>query len=551
VKCVAGKKGQSLARGTSVMVLMVTLAKVLGLLWIVPLSRLIHEEGIGIYSQAYSLYIFVLTLSTAGFPTAMGKLIAEKLALRKYADVEQLYRITMRTVILFGLVLFFVTWFGAPLYGSLTALKESHQARDALTMSIRALAPALLVVPLESALRGYMQGFQKLEPSAYSQAVEQLFRVATIVIGADLVMSAGGSVAAGAAAATLGAFVGALAGVILLIFSVIPLRRRFLVRVAKQQAQLTQREALRTLMKYALPVSLGSLVVPISGMVDSLTITNFLMLAGDSYTAANAAYGIFSRQAMQLIQLPLAFAMALGVSVLPAIAEANAVRNQTAVEIRIRTTIRSMMFMTLPVAATLLVLGRPLDQLLSGDTKGAVIISSVCFMGIFSSLELISTYMLQGLGKMYRPVRNMFIGVVVKIVMNLVLILPFHIIGAAIATTLGYLVSTSLNVSAVRKYSNVHFSVWKLSAPLILASIVCSVGLFIGDKVGLALAGDFTSPDVKALIEVISGIAVGGVLYLASTLWFRAVSPSELQRIPFVGRRLSPLAQRMQRRRSA
>ncbi len=102
---------------------------------------------------------------------------------------------------------------------------------------------------------------------------------------------------------------------------------------------------------------------------------------------------------MQLIQLPLAFAMALGVSVLPAIAEANAVRNQTAVEIRIRTTIRSMMFMTLPVAATLLVLGRPLDQLLSGDTKGAVIISSVCFMGIFSSLELIPTYMLQGLGK--------------------------------------------------------------------------------------------------------------------------------------------------------
>ncbi len=124
---------------------------------------------------------------------------------------------------------------------------------------------------------------------------------------------------------------------------------------------------------------------------------------------------------------------------------------------------------------------------------------------------------------MYRPVRNMFIGVVVKIVMNLVLILPFHIIGAAIATTLGYLVSTSLNASAVRKYSNVHFSVWKLSAPLILASIVCSVGLFIGDKVGLALAGDFTSPDVKALIEVISGIAVGGVVPRVNPVVLRCV----------------------------
>ncbi len=533
------------------MVLMVTLSKVLGLLWIVPLSRLIHEDGIGYYSQAYSLYVFVLTLSTAGFPTAMGKLVAERLALRRYAEVEQLYRTTLRTVMLLGVLLFLLTWFGAPLYSALTAIRETHQAQSAVTLSIRALAPAMLVIPVLSTLRGYLNGFQILEPSGYSQAVEQLVRVATIVLGAYGVIKAGGTIAEGAAAATFGAVTGAVAGVILLIFAVVPLRRRFRPQVQRQRSQLTPRQALRLLASYALPVCLGSLVVPISGLVDSLTITNFLMWAGDSYQVANAQYGIFSRQAMQLIQLPLAFAMALGVSVLPAIAEASAKRDEGAVEARIRDAFRSMLFMTLPVAAALLVLGRPLDQLLAGDTKGAVIVSSVCFMGIFSSLETLSTYLLQGLGKMYRPVRNMFLGVCVKIVMNLVLILPFHILGAAVATSVGYLVSTTLNVLAVKKYAHSRVSVWRLSAPLMVASVLCAVGLFLGNRLGMAVAHGIPSADVQALFQVVLGVAFGGVLYVTAAIRMRAVTPSELQRIPMIGRRLSPWAARLQRRTPA
>ncbi len=545
----SGAKAKSIARGASVMVVCVTIAKILGLIYIVPLARLIHDEGLGIYSYAYALYIFALTVATSGFPTAMGKLIAEKLALHQYADVEQLYKVTVRVVTLLGVVLFAITWFGAPLYSSLVALKESDTASAALTLSIRALAPALLVVPLESALRGYLQGFQRLEPSAYSQAVEQVVRVGTIVLGAYLVMRSGGTVAEGAAAATFGAFLGAVAGMALLAGAVVPLRRKFLSRVSTKPKQ-SKREALKTLFHYALPVSLGTLVSPISFMVDSLTITNLLMFAGYSFSDATAAYGIFSRQAMQLIQLPLAFAMAIGVAILPAIAEAAALRHQGAVAERINATIRSTMFMTLPVGAALLVLGKPIDQMLFNTTEGAVIISSVAFMGIFSGLELISTYMLQGLGKMYRPVRNMFIGIVVKLILNVILIFPFHIIGAAVATTLGYLVSASLNVAAVRKYSKVQFSVWRLCAPLVFATAFCCGGLWLGNVAGMGLAKTLQlSAFWQATIQVFVAILIGGALYVFASIQFRAVTPDELRRIPVVGRRLSPLAARMQGQR--
>jgi O-antigen/teichoic acid export membrane protein len=545
-------RSSNLTRGASVMVASVTLAKLLGLIYIFPLTRLIHDEGIGIYSNAYSLYVILLTLSTAGFPTAMGKLVSEKLALRHYGEVEQIYKITTRMVIRLGILLFLVMWFGAPLYSHLVALRESKQAVASLTTSIRALAPALLVVPLMAAFRGYLQGFQRLEPSAYSQAIEQFVRVLAIVIGAYIVMKNGGSVAAGAAAATFGAFIGALAGLVLLAVAIVPVRRSFLSQAGKQRSPLTKQAALRALFRIALPVSLGALVVPISGLVDSLTVQNFLIFGGASFSAATAAYGVLSRQAMQLIQLPLAFAMAIGASVLPAIAHSKALHDHASIETKISGTIRSMLFMTFPVAAALLVLGRPLDQMLFGSTKGAIIISSVSFMSIFSSLELTSTYMLQGLDKMYRPVRNMFIGVAIKLLLNILLILPFHIVGAAVATTIGYLFSATLNVMAVKKYGNVKFSVWRLATPSMVATAVLCLTLWIGNDIGKWIASHLThSLDLAASIQVVVALAAGAVVYVVASIRLRAVSASELSRLPVIGGRLSRLAQKIRPQRIA
>lgn len=533
----------NLARGASVMVVSFALAKILGLLYIFPLTRIIGDTGLGIYGSAYSLYLIFNTLSTSGFPTAMAKLIAEKLALRQYADVEQMYRVTMRIVFVLGIILFLAMWFGAPLFSHLSALGESKQAVASVTMSIRALSFALLVVPLESGLRGYLQGFQELEPSGWSQVLEQLVRVVAIVIGAYLVIHNGGSIAAGAAAATFGAFVGAIGGLALLLYATIPLRRNFQRRVRHTRPTLTSRQTVKALYRIGFPVSVGNLVIPISGIVDALTVQNLLIFSGLSFTAATAAYGILSRQAIQLIQLPLAFAGAIGATILPAIAEASALRNQASIHARVTATIRSMMFMTLPVAATLLVLGRPIDILMSGETKGAVVISSVCFMGIFSSLELTSTYILQGLGKMYRPVRNLFLGVFIKLIFNLALIPHFHILGAAIATTIGYMFSATLNVLAVKKYGRLQFSVWKLSARSIAATLPLCATMVIGSWLGFELAGLFTrTPLIIAITQLIVAIGLGGIVYIALSIKFRAVTGPELQRIPLVGRKLARFA---------
>jgi len=548
-----GKTHKSnLTRGASIMVVCVAIAKFLGVVWIIPVTTLIGNEGLGIYSNAYAMYNILLTLATSGFPLAMGKLVSERLAHKQYGEVEQMYRVTMRVVTLFGIAAFLLMWFGAPLYSTVIAVLAPGKASSQMVLSIRALAPSLLVVPIMSALRGYLQGFQQLEAPAYSQAVEQLFRVIAMVIGAYIVVHAGMGVVAGAAAATFGAFVGAVAGLCLLVAAVIPVRRQFRHQ-GQGTSRLSNRQILRMMYRVALPVSLGTLVVPISNLADSLTVQNFLMIAGKTLREATIDYGILSRQALYLIQLPLSFAFAIGVSVLPAISEAVALKRQPTIQSHVTGTFRTMFFITFPTAAVLLVLANPIDYVLSHSYQGAPIISAVSFMCVFSSLELISTYILQGLGKMYRPVRNMFLGVFVKVLLNVVLITLMHsVMGAAIATTIGYLFSSILNVLAVRKYGRVRFSMPKLAMPFLLPTVPLCVVLYVVNALVHKLLGASLRHHLwmQNLVQFIVASACGAIFYIYLAIRIGSVRPEELSQLPSIGRRLSAFARRIQKPRN-
>jgi O-antigen/teichoic acid export membrane protein len=530
------------------MVFSVAVAKILGVLYIIPLTHLISNVGLGIYQNGYTLYMILLTLATSGFPTAMGKLIAERLAKQTYDEAEQIFAVTMRTVGLLAVVSALVTWFGAPLFSRLVALRAPGQAVAALVPSIRALAPAVLVVPFVSALRGYMQGFQRMDVSGYSQAIEQIFRVLTMILGAELVMHwHPHDYISGAAAATFGACLGAVAALLLLLFATAKLRRK-LPQSRTLNRTMTNKEVRRLLWMVALPVSAGAMVVPISTLADSFTVQNLLMWTGKfTFQQATAEYGILSRQAVTLIQLPLTFALAIGASILPAIASAITLKNYQRVQQTVKTTFRSMFFITLPMVACFLVLAGPLDWFLFSTNQGEVIITSVSFMGIFSSLELTSTFILQGYGEMYKPVRNMLLGVLVKVILNFLLIWHFYILGAAIATTIGYLFSSALNVLAVKKYGRIDFSVLKLATPSVIASFVMVIVLLVM-KWGIAHFLPISPSHylIPALVQILGSVAIGGVVYIAVSIRIRAVSADELHRLPAVGRYLEKMARRLQ-----
>ena len=205
-------RNQGLVRGSSMMVTAIGITKFLGIISIVPINQLLGNIGQGYYATAYNLYTILMVLAQSGLPTALTKLISERTSTNNYIEIEQLYRTTLKFVSFFAVLGALVVWFGAPYYASLVAIHATRQEIADMTIAIRALAPAILVVPFESALRGYLQGFQEVSGPALSQTIEQLFRVLVAVFGTLIIVKMGMGVAKGAAAATFGAFVGAVAG---------------------------------------------------------------------------------------------------------------------------------------------------------------------------------------------------------------------------------------------------------------------------------------------------------------------------------------------------
>nr|WP_255524553.1 polysaccharide biosynthesis protein [Alicyclobacillus sp. SO9] len=540
----------SLTRGATAMVASMFITKVLGLVYVIPLTYLIHKDGLGLYSSAYALYSLLLTVSIAGFPTAMARTISERLALNRYGDVEQLFRLTSRLMIGLGAVSFLLMWFGAPLYSRLIGLKASGASLQSVTLSVRAVAPSLLIIPVMSSLRGYLQGFQRMEPSGLSQAVEQLFRVVAIVLGAYLVVKvfAPGNIAVGAAAATFGSFVGGAAALWLLILAVQKLKkdlgnRRFATPTESSS------KAIKTLWKYAVPVSMGALVLPVSIQVDALTIPNLLsVLKHLSWSNALGQYGIYSRQAVQLVSIPMAFVVAIGSSIMPAIAHAQTRRDLKTINHQMRRTLRTAFFLLFPIAAVLLLLAKPIDMALFDQQSGVNAIASVSVMSIFSGFEMITTYMLQGVGKMYRPVRNMFIGLAVKLVFNFILIGPLGIVGAAMASTLGYLVSSTLNIMAVKKYAELQFSVWNQVLPSLVATVLTGILTEVLYAFSLVLWHPVTNAHamIWAWIQLLFILFLSGLFYLFISMRSHAVTAAELKSLPGVGTRLARLAERIQ-----
>lgn len=519
------------------MVSAVFISKILGIILIVPMQNLIGEYALGIYGIVYPLYTIMLTLSTAGFPLALSKTISTLTAKGKYKEANGTFSIVGRSLFLFGFFAFFIMWFGGPWYISLVApgQKLLHDAIPA----VRTLAPALLLLPLMSAQRGYLQGNLRLEPSAASQVIEQIVRVFVVLAGLMIGLSMGLTAGPMAAIATFGATAGAIGGFLLLLASVKKLRRETL-RKSRFEGTPTLKTlpVLQSLLAYSLPIVLGTLVLPLSQSIDVFTVPRELLFSGVNTVTATAEFGRYTQEALRLIQLPLSFATAIGASILPAISSALAKGNYEQARQRLTRSLRMTAYIMIPAAVALGTFAAPIDVTLFKSAQGAQLISLAAVMSIFSGLELVTTYILQGHDRFYQPVFHMVMGLIIKLIGNLLLVPMLGIGGAAIAGIIGYAVSSWMNMTSIRKVTMTDVSFPKVAWRSLLSSLVLGVWLYALDRLYLLWGITFhaSSSRMTALLAVVIGLAIGAPLYIMASLWFKATDREELSSLPMVGR---------------
>ena len=454
------------------------------------------------------------------------------MANKDYRGAKRVFNVSLRLLLISGLVFSSALLFGADF------LINQHIIRDARAYySIIALAPAVFFVTFLASFRGYLQGWQIMTPTATSEVVEQLVRVITMLVFADLFMPYGLAYAAGGA--SMGAGAGAFCALLVLMWFYRRLKRRLHEEIEAQDDSIPQESAghiIKRLLKLALPVSLTSLMLPIGANLDLLIVPQRLEVAGFDVRHATELFGYLTGMAVPLVNLATIFTAAMTISLVPSISESRTLERFDAIRDKIRLAFRVAMIITFPCFMGLFFLAEKVAALIYNAPGAAGAIQTMSVGILFLGMHQISTGILQGLGKTAIPVINMILACLVKVGMSwwLTAIPLLGIKGASMATVADFAVAAIINMGFIYKYTGFTFSLGSLLKPLLAAGVMGAViyaVLGITEQLGMWCV-------LFAMVAAVPS-------YALALLAFGGLTKEDLENIPFVGRKILAVGQRL------
>ena len=518
-------------KGTMILTISSIIVKVIGSLnWII-LSRVLGGEGIGLYQMGFPIYLMAITVSSAGVPVAISIITSEKLANKDYRGAKRVFNVSLRLLLISGLIFSSALFFGADF------LINQHIIRDSRAYySIIALAPAVFFVTFLASFRGYLQGWQIMTPTATSEVVEQLVRVITMLVFADLFMPYGLAYAAGGA--SMGAGAGAFCALLVLMWFYRRLKRRLHAEIEAQDDSIPTESAghiIKRLLKLALPVSLTSLMLPIGANLDLLIVPQRLEAAGFDVRHATELFGYLTGMAVPLVNLATIFTAAMTISLVPSISESRALERFDALRDKIRLAFRVAMIITFPCFMGLFFLAEKVAALIYNAPGAAGAIQTMSVGILFLGMHQISTGILQGLGKTAIPVINMILACIVKVVMSWWLTaIPFlGIKGASMATVADFAVAAIINMGFIYKYTGFTFSLGSLLKPLLASGVM-----------GAVIYAVLSLTEQLGMWCVLFAMVAAVPAYALALIAFGGLNKEDLDNVPFIGRRILAVGQR-------
>ncbi|MFC4618310.1 oligosaccharide flippase family protein [Camelliibacillus cellulosilyticus] len=513
-------------RGTLILSIAIFLSKFLGMLFVIPFRAIIGNDDWGgaLYTLSYTPYAIILSISTVGIPMAVSKFVSKYNTLGDYRTGRRLYHSGLLFMMITGLVGFLIMYFGAPLIAHVSLSKHSGQIEKAgeLIYVMRVLSFAILIVPAMSLIRGYFQGFQSMGPSAVSQTVEQIVRIVFGLAGAFIIMKVVGSIVGAVAFVTFGAFVGAAAGLVILMRYWIRRKPHLDRQVAESPPTAVRLGPMyKELIGYAIPFVAVGLANQLYLLIDQVTLNNFLAIYHHySKETLDSLVANLMMYDQKLVMIPVSLATALGMSVVPDITSSYAEGQLRDMHLKITKALQFILFFTIPAAVGLSMLGHMVYGLLyslNGDFKtGGEILrwyapSAILFAG-FS----VTAAILQGINKQKVTVLSLGVGILLKMVLNPLFIKWWDSIGSIIATDVGYIASIAITLVAINYSTGYRFGfIGKRLLLIVIYSVIMGIGI---ELLFLVIGGSVPKTRFSALIWSILGVVVGGGIYLLLSL---------------------------------
>jgi stage V sporulation protein B len=517
---------------------------VIGLIYKIPLQRIIGDEGMGIYSPAFSVYGMALLLSSYSIPLAVSRLTAIRRVKKEHRNSYRIFLCALCIAFVTGLLAMLIIFFGAETISKLMGYPDA-------ALALRVLSPTIFVFAIMGVFRGYFQGKNTMIPTAVSQVLEQLVNAVVSVVAAYFLMehyrSKTNAAAYGAAGSTVGTLAGAVISLLFLIFVFVMYKPTINRQNRKDRSE--NREDYGTVFKLLLltmaPVILSQTVYQISGLIDTTMFGNIMIdklvsisdnevllsTVGAAYTTSNInkLTGIYSNNYITLVNVPIAIATAMGAASIASLSADHANGNFEGIRSKVKASVKFNMLIAIPSAVGMGVLASPIMNVVWGDDSrlSANVMMLGCISIVFYALSTITTAVLQGISKMNVPLVNSAISLFIHVVIVFCLLkfTGLSVYALVIGNVTFPMVVCILNWLSVEKHLNYQQEVVKtFIIPTISAAIMGAVA-------GLTYWGLHTLIS-SVIISLVLSVIVAVIIYFMLLIFLKGVNEEELSAVP-------------------
>lgn len=510
----------------SVLILIISqvFIKIFGLVYRLYLT---NREGFGdvgnaIYSSGYQIYALLLTLSSVGVPNAISKLVSERVAVGNYKGANRVFKVSFITFSIIGLFGTFLLFQSANFVANVVLQIPEAE------LTLVALSPSLFFVSIISVIRGYFNGIEKISITAKSQILEQVFKTLFTIIIVEIVVIINGTntvlMAAGANLATTFSII--LTFLYLLVFY-----KRNINNILENKIQIKYKKErilniLKQILYVSIPISFTAILTSLNKNIDSITVIRALK----TFLTENEAkiqYGILSGKVDTIITLPMSFNVAFATALVPAISSAKAVNDTKTIKNKISFSLLITILIGLPCTIGLFIFSDEIISLLfpnasSGGELLAISSITVIFVVITQTLN----GALQGLGKVSVPMVATAIGLVTKIILNIILIrIPeLGINGAAISSIVNNVVVCIIEFIVLKKLINIEFKFSKFIIKPIIVTLIMAISSYN--------IYNFLMNFLYFKLSIILSLIFAVIIYLILVIFLKIFSYEELLSLP-------------------
>ena len=513
------------------------IAKVIGLIYRIPLFKILGDVGNSYYSTANEIYSIILMISSFSLPLAVSRLMSERIQKGEMRNANKVFLCSMRFAVVSGGILALIT------YAFAGVITKYVMNVEYAKYGLRVLAPVILIFAITGVFRGFFQGFSNMVPTAVSQVIEQIINALVSIWGAWVLMDYGRSLVAsgenelaapgwGAAGATFGTVASVTVALLFMMYLYSRFNRRFRHSVRKDQT--AKRESshylYRVLILTILPIILSTLVYNISNVLDQGVFN--AILKSQNYTEKQYAtiWGIYTGRFRVLMNVPLSLASSLGPAVVPSLTAAVAAKDKASAVRTVHSSTRYTMIVTIPCAFGMAALGGPIIQMLFHPSSGMALSAGIMQAGaaviILYALSTLTTAILQGLGRLREPLIHNAVALVIHLITLVVMLryLNLNIYAVLYSNAIFALVVCILNALSIRRYIFYQQEIRKTY----LIPLVSSIIMAFGSYAIWYVLNMFMGNSIATILAILCGI----IIYLVSLVAFRGLTEPEMRKLP-------------------